>query len=159
VPNNKHGFLGSMITSTMNAQALDIPPAESTAKRYRRLAYNHLWGYNTTKTLYGMELKAYKQGWQEVFWAQHPAWNVGGPVRGYFVAEADGADAVAIVCECREKDWPTLQPAFDRVIASVDNPELRRSDEQENAFMNGLQNMLQPSGSSNSGDTSTPPSN
>jgi len=111
------------------ANALSNDPAGMSAVRYRRLAKNHLWGYKTIDTQYGGTSKAFKYYQRETFKADHPAWSIGGPVKGYFLSEANAFDSIAVVCECRESDWATLQPVFDHVIASIDVPGGSKDDD------------------------------
>jgi len=109
--------------------ALNNDPGEMTAIRYRRLAKNHLWGYRTIDTQYGGKTQAFRYYRRETFTADHPAWSIGGPVKGYFLSEANTFNSVAVVLECRASDWPTLQPVFDHVIASIDVPGRQKEDD------------------------------
>jgi len=139
------------------ANALSSDPAGMAAGRYRRLAKNHLWGYKMVHQDYGApDLKAFKYYQRETFEAAHPAWNLGGPVKGYFVSEANAFDSVAIVCECRESDWPTLQPVFDHVIASLDNPNAIKEDDTPTPASPTVPNIPPGAGGSDSsGDVPT----
>lgn len=97
-------------------------PADMAAMRYRRLASAHLWGYHTVnQNFYSENEKAFRFFKQETYEADRPLWGIGGPIKGYFVTEANHDQCVVVVCECRKSDWKALQPAFDHVIDSIDS--------------------------------------
>ena len=45
--------------------------------------------------------------------------GLGGPVHGYRASVAGPTLIASVVCQCSEKDWPKLEPAFRRVIGSI----------------------------------------
>ena len=45
--------------------------------------------------------------------------GLGGKMHGYRASEAGGQLIAAVVCECSDRDWATLKPAFRHVLGSV----------------------------------------
>ena len=43
----------------------------------------------------------------------------GGKVRGYRVTALSGDREVTAYCVCPESDWPTLKPAFEKILTSI----------------------------------------
>ena len=50
--------------------------------------------------------------------ARGNALGFGGAMHGYRASLAGGGKTAEVVCQCLESDWPTLKPAFQRVLAS-----------------------------------------
>ena len=42
-------------------------------------------------------------------------------VHGYRVTILGSERSIEIICKCPETDWPTLQPVFAKVIASINS--------------------------------------
>lgn len=61
--------------------------------------------------------------------------GLGGPVHGFRATLAGGELVATVVCQCSERDWPKLKPAFLRVIASV--RERKQPDPDEGMTLPG----------------------
>lgn len=68
---------------------------------------------------YSFQTQDFGEGESESFTASGPSFGIGGPVHGYYVAMCGSDKTVAVVCECREKDWQTLKPVFQHVVNSL----------------------------------------
>jgi hypothetical protein len=44
---------------------------------------------------------------------------LGGPMHGYRATFLNTERRITVRCECPEQDWPTLKPAFEKVVASL----------------------------------------
>ncbi len=59
--------------------------------------------------------------------------GLGGKMHGYRASEAGGDLIAAVVCECSERDWPKLKPAFRHVLGSLH--EIRKPGSEKGGGM------------------------
>ena len=52
-------------------------------------------------------------------WTGNASFMGGGDVHGYRATLLSGERRIRFVCRCPKSDWKTLQPAFDKVLASL----------------------------------------
>ena len=56
------------------------------------------------------------------FTASGNKYGIGGKRHGYRMAVGGNAEIVNVVCECSERDWTKLKPAFEKVMVSMAEP-------------------------------------
>ena len=82
------------------------------------------------------------------FKASSNKWGLGGPVHGYR-ATLGGSTLIAYaVCQCSERDWPAVKPAFERVLASVHETERAKKSVSSQPGLGGMGggNLMSPIG-------------
>lgn len=62
-------------------------------------------------------------------------WGLGGPLHGYRASLAGRQYVASLTCQCSERDWPKLKPAFMHTIKTL--REAKAPEEDENAGMPG----------------------
>ena len=106
---------------SMTDDGADVLTQSATGRLFKQqhiLAKGNKRDYSEKKPYYTFRTEA-GEGISATYTSSGPLVGFGGPVHGYYVAIAGSDKAFTIICECRQSDWNTLKPVFDRVVGSL----------------------------------------